>query len=115
MSTVRRVCRNVKRWRSASMALRWTAAAMQEAGAYRTFPPIGISSRLQSSRLPYPAIRIDRHRRGRPHGRPACLARLGAGADLRTLDPTAENDLARFVADGWATTTVVATAGNAQD
>jgi Transposase, Mutator family len=31
MATVRRVCRNVKRWRSASMALRWTAAAMQEA------------------------------------------------------------------------------------
>ena len=31
MSTARRVCRNVKRWRSASMALRWTAAAMQEA------------------------------------------------------------------------------------
>ena len=30
-STVRRVCRNVKRWRDASMALRWTAAAMQEA------------------------------------------------------------------------------------
>ena len=31
MGTVRRVCRNVKRWRSASMALRWTASAMQEA------------------------------------------------------------------------------------
>jgi putative transposase len=31
MSTVRRVCRNVKRWRSAAMALRWTAAAMLEA------------------------------------------------------------------------------------
>jgi hypothetical protein len=31
MSTVRRVWRNVKRWRSASMALRWTAAAMEEA------------------------------------------------------------------------------------
>jgi transposase-like protein len=31
MGTVRRVCRNVKRWRSASMAMRWTAAAMQEA------------------------------------------------------------------------------------
>jgi hypothetical protein len=31
MCTVRRVCRNVKRWRSASMALRWTAAALQEA------------------------------------------------------------------------------------
>jgi hypothetical protein len=28
---VRRVCRNVKRWRDASMALRWTAAAMREA------------------------------------------------------------------------------------
>jgi putative transposase len=31
MGTVRRVCRNVKRWRTASMALRWTAAAMFEA------------------------------------------------------------------------------------
>jgi putative transposase len=31
MGTVRRVSRNVKRWRLASMALRWTAAAMQEA------------------------------------------------------------------------------------
>ena len=31
MGTVRQVCRNVKRWRSASMAMRWTAAAMQEA------------------------------------------------------------------------------------
>ena len=31
MGTVRRVSRNVKRWRSASMALRWTAAAMLEA------------------------------------------------------------------------------------
>jgi len=31
MGTVRRVNRNVKRWRSASMSLRWTAAAMLEA------------------------------------------------------------------------------------
>jgi len=31
MGTVRRVCRNVKRWRDAKMALRWTAAGMQEA------------------------------------------------------------------------------------
>ena len=31
MSTVRRVTRNVKRWSSPSMALRWTAAAMHEA------------------------------------------------------------------------------------
>jgi transposase-like protein len=38
MGTVRRVCRNVKRWRSASMAMRWTAAAMQEAA--KGFPAI---------------------------------------------------------------------------
>ena len=31
MGSVRRVCRNVKRWRHADMALRWTAAAMLEA------------------------------------------------------------------------------------
>jgi hypothetical protein len=31
MGTIRRVSRNVKRWGSASMALRWTAAAMLEA------------------------------------------------------------------------------------
>jgi hypothetical protein len=31
MGTVRRVPRNVKRWSSSSMALRWTAAAMHEA------------------------------------------------------------------------------------
>ena len=29
--TVRRVCRNVKRWQNAAMALRWTAAGMLEA------------------------------------------------------------------------------------
>ena len=31
MGTVRRVCRNVKRWRNADMALRWTAAGRMEA------------------------------------------------------------------------------------
>jgi len=31
MGTVRRVCRNLKRWQDASMALRWTSAAMLEA------------------------------------------------------------------------------------
>src|SRR6266851_6604145 len=29
--TIRQVCRNVKRWRDATMALRWTAAGMMEA------------------------------------------------------------------------------------
>jgi putative transposase len=28
--TIRRICRNVKRWRDAAMALRWTGAAMIE-------------------------------------------------------------------------------------
>ena len=43
--TVRRVCRNVKHWQDASMALRWTSAAMLEAAkgfrrlkAYRQLP-----------------------------------------------------------------------------
>jgi putative transposase len=31
MGTVRRVCRNVKRWQNVDMALRWTAAGMMEA------------------------------------------------------------------------------------
>jgi transposase-like protein len=30
-SVIRQVCRNVKRWRDARMALRWTGAAMLEA------------------------------------------------------------------------------------
>jgi transposase-like protein len=47
MGTVRRVCRNVKRWRNADMALRWTAAGMMEAAkgfrrlkAYRQLPAL---------------------------------------------------------------------------
>jgi hypothetical protein len=45
MGTVRRVCRNVKRWRNTAMALRLTAAGMMEAAkgfrrlkAYRLLP-----------------------------------------------------------------------------
>jgi len=47
MGTVRRVCRNVKRWRNANMALRWTAAGMMEAAkgfrrlkAYKQLPAL---------------------------------------------------------------------------
>jgi len=47
MGTVRRVCRNVKRWRNAAMALRWTAAGMMEAAkgfrrlkAYKQLPTL---------------------------------------------------------------------------
>ena len=44
-SVIRQVCRNVKRWRNAKMALRWTAAGMLEAkkgfrriNAYKQMP-----------------------------------------------------------------------------
>src|SRR6516165_676469 len=47
MGTVRRVCRNVKRWRNAAMALRWPAAGMMEAAkgfrrlkAYKHLPAL---------------------------------------------------------------------------
>src|SRR3982074_2756595 len=50
MGTVRRVSRNVKYWRSPSMALRWAGAAMQEAAG-----ALGASS-LTSS-FPFPRRR----------------------------------------------------------
>jgi Transposase, Mutator family len=50
MGTVRRVTRNVKRWSSPSMALRWTAAAMNEAKkgfrrlkAYKQLPALRVA------------------------------------------------------------------------
>jgi transposase-like protein len=50
MGTVRRVTRNVKRWSSASMALRWTVAAMLEAKrgfrrlkAYKQLPALRVA------------------------------------------------------------------------
>ena len=50
MGTIRRVSRNVKHWRSASMALRWTAAAMSEAKkgfrrlkAYKQLPALRVA------------------------------------------------------------------------
>ena len=36
--TIRQVCRNVKRWRDAKMALRWTGAAMLEAALRQGLP-----------------------------------------------------------------------------
>src|SRR6202165_1860983 len=62
MSTVRRVCRNVKRWRSASMALRWTAAAMQEAAK-------GFRRLKAHKQLPALRAALEEHRRNRStHG-----------------------------------------------
>jgi hypothetical protein len=70
LGTVRRVCRNVKRWRNAAMALRWTAAGMMEASkgfrrlkAYKHLPvfragssitPPSISSQRKLKPTPMP-------------------------------------------------------------
>lgn len=50
MGTLRRVCRNVKYWRSPSMALRWAGAAMKEASkgfrrlkAYKQLPVLQVA------------------------------------------------------------------------
>lgn len=55
--TIRRVCRNVKRWRDAAMALRWTASAMIEAArgfrrlkAYRQLPALQAALRAHQAR-----------------------------------------------------------------
>ena len=55
MGTVRRVCRNVKRWRNAAMALRWTAAGIMEAA--KSFRRLKAYRLLQASELPLPLTR----------------------------------------------------------
>src|SRR5262249_8621136 len=57
MGTVRRVCRNVKRWRNAAMALRWTAAGMIEAAkgfrrlkAYKHLPLLRVALAAHQSK-----------------------------------------------------------------
>src|SRR5882762_9574333 len=68
MGTVRRVCRNVKRWRSAAMAMRWTAAAMQEAAK-------GFRRLKAHKQLPTLRAALEAHRnKNSPHGVIACQA-----------------------------------------
>ena len=63
IGTVRTVCRNVKYWRSPSMALRWAAAAMQEAN--QGLPSIeGIQASASSSRCSCKARPTAAFRRG---------------------------------------------------
>jgi hypothetical protein len=71
MGAVRRVSRNVKGWRSASMALRWMAAAMQEAkNGFR---------RLKAyKQLPKLRAALDTH-----------YAKLANNANKQTLDEAA--------------------------
>jgi len=63
-AVIRQVCRNVKRWRDARMALRWTAAGMLEAAksfrrlkAYKQLPIL--KTALQSHRSPADALCVD--------------------------------------------------------
>ena len=67
MSTVRRVCRNVKRWRSASMAMRWTAAEMQEAAK-------GFRRLKAHKQLPTLRVALEAHKTKNSHGILACQA-----------------------------------------
>ena len=53
--TIRQVCRNVKRWRDATMALRWTAAAMLEAA--KGFRRLKAHSNCRSCGRPWLLIR----------------------------------------------------------
>jgi putative transposase len=61
MGTARRVCRNVKRWRSASMAMRWTAAAMQEAAK-------GFRRLKAHKQLPALRAALEAHQNKNSHG-----------------------------------------------
>jgi transposase-like protein len=70
MGTVRRVCRNVKRWRSASMAMRWTAAALQEAAK-------GFRRLKAYKQLPALRAALEAHQNKHSHG---ALARQATAA-----------------------------------
>ncbi len=63
-AVIRQVCRNVKRWRDAKMALRWTAAGMLEAAkgfrrlkAYKQLPIL--KAALEKHRNPETAAPVD--------------------------------------------------------
>ena len=87
MGTVRRVCRNVKYWRSPSMALRWAAAAMQE--ATKGLPSIeGIQASAGSSRCSCKARPTAAFPRGACSNRRGC-ANLNAQRPLREFQQTA--------------------------
>ncbi len=64
--SIRRICRNVKRWRDAAMALRWTGAAMIEAA--KGFRRLKAHNQLPSLRA-------------------ALLAHQAGGAIAADLDP----------------------------
>src|SRR3977135_2503429 len=68
MGTVRRGCRNGKRWRNAAMALRWTAAGMMEAAkgfrrlkAYKHLPVLRAALAAQQSKYVIQRVEHDAH------------------------------------------------------
>jgi len=71
MGSVRRVCRNVKRWRDASMALRWTAAAMLEAAK-------GFRRLKAKSQLPQLRAALLAHRQKADHDASVAQAQKAA-------------------------------------
>jgi len=71
MGSVRRVCRNIKRWRDASMALRWTAAAMLEAAK-------GFRRLKAKSQLPQLRAALLAHRQKADHDASVAQAQKAA-------------------------------------
>ena len=74
MGTVRRVSRNVKYWRSPSMALRWAGAAMQEAA--KGFSASRLTSSFHFSRQRSPFARQEPLHRTRILPKPRRLRRF---------------------------------------
>jgi hypothetical protein len=74
MSTVRRVCQNVKRWRSASMAMRWAAAAMQEAAR-------GFRRLKAHKQLPTLRVALEAHHNKDSHGVKPSPLNINLGSD----------------------------------
>jgi putative transposase len=81
MGTVRRVCRNVKRWRNAAMALRWTAAGLMEAAkgfrrlkAYRHLPVLRAA--LATHQTKSVGKQVEDSADAALHHPPQCLPRL---------------------------------------
>jgi transposase-like protein len=92
MGTVRRVCRNVKRWRNAAMALRWTAAGMMEAA--KGFRRLKATDSSRSSRSRLSLTRASASSRRRLNRKPmphsithsdACLAELNRDRGIPSI------------------------------
>ena len=109
MGTVRRVCRNVKRWRNAAMALRWTAAGMLEAAkgfrrlkAHKQLPILraalaalsrSVPGRVRDAAEPYPhfSVKISSGERCRGALSGFCGTGVVVGGLMRKLTSYGDN------------------------